>query len=221
MEIGRLFIVATPIGNYLDITLRALEVLRSVDCIICEEYKQGSKLLKRINVTNELITLNEHNEEEQVPQIIEKLLNGENLALVSDCGTPVFADPGFHLVDHFVSLGGEIIPIPGPSSLMAALSILNIKLDKFTFIGFLPRERQTRFDEIKKLKRIKMPIFLMDTPYRLSKLLSELLDEFGKSKMVTLAVDLTLPGEKIYRGRLDQVARSVGKRKGEFILIIH
>ena len=221
MEIGRLFIVATPIGNYLDITLRALEILRSVDCIICEEYKQGSKLLKRINVTNELITLNEHNEEEQVPQIIEKLLNGENLALVSDCGTPVFADPGFHLVDHFVSIGGEIVPIPGPSSLMAALSILNIKLDKFTFIGFLPRERQSRIDEIKNLKRIKMPIVLMDTPYRMSKLLSELLAEFGKSKIITLAVDLTLPGEKIYRGRLDQVIRSVGKRKGEFILIIH
>jgi len=221
MNLGKLYIVATPIGNYLDITLRALEVLKSANCIICEEFKQGSKLLKRINVTNDLITLNEHNEEEQVPYIIDKLLNGENLALVSDCGTPLFADPGYHLVDQFVSLGGEIIPIPGPSSLMAALSVLNFKLDKFAFIGFLPRERHSRFDEIKKLKRIKMPIVLMDTPYRMGKLLSELSAEFGKSKMVTLAVDLTLPEEEIYRGRLDQVVRSAGKRKGEFILVIH
>jgi len=221
MKLGKLYIVATPIGNYADITLRALETLKNADCVICEEYKLGSKLLKRIDVKNELITLNEHNEKDQVPIIINKLMAGENLALVSDCGTPVFADPGSHLIDQFVSIGGEIIPVPGASSLMATLSILNVKLDRFTFIGFLPREKQSRANEIKKLKRIKMPIVLMDTPYRLNKLLNELLSELGKSTLVTLALNLTLPNEKIFRGRIDDVIHEVGNRKGEFILVIH
>jgi len=221
MKLGKLYIVATPIGNYADITLRALETLKNADCVICEEYKLGSKLLKRIDIKNELITLNEHNEKDQVPIIINKLMAGENLALVSDCGTPVFADPGSHLIDQFVSIGGEIIPVPGASSLMATLSILNVKLDRFTFIGFLPREKQSRANEIKKLKRIKMPIVLMDTPYRLNKLLNELLSELGKSTLLTLALNLTLPNEKIFRGRIDDVIHEVGNRKGEFILVIH
>ena len=221
MKLGKLFIVATPIGNYLDITLRALEVLKSVDCVVCEEYKQGSKLLKKINIENELMLLNEHNEEEQVPLIIDILLNGKNLAIISDCGTPIFADPGHHLVSQYVSVGGEPIPVPGVSSLTAALSVLDIKLEKFTFIGFLPRDKASRDNEIKKLKRIKIPIVLMDTPYRLNKLLSELRAGLGKAVEVTLAVDLTLPTEKIYRGRLGDVLRDVGNRKGEFILIVH
>lgn len=221
MKLGKLFIVATPIGNYLDITLRALEILKSVDCVICEEYKQGSKLLKKINIENELILLNEHNEKEQAPLIIEDLLSGKDFALISDCGTPVFADPGYHLVNQYVTMGGDPIPVPGASSLMAALSVLDIKLEKFTFIGFLPRDKTSRNNEIKILKRIKMPIVLMDTPYRLNKLLSELRDELGNTAEVTLAVDLTLPQEKIYRGRLGDVLRDIGNRKGEFILIIH
>ena len=129
---GKLYIVATPIGNWDDITIRAKNILDSIDILICEEFKVGSTLLKKLSIPKkELITLNEHNEENQIDLIIQQLFEGKNLALISDCGTPVFADPGHLLINQATQLGIEIIPIPGASSLMATLSVLDFKLDRF------------------------------------------------------------------------------------------
>ena len=159
-----LYIVATPIGHPDDITLRAQKILNKVDVIICEEYRQGSTMLKRIGVTpRELLTLNEHNEQEQVPDIIHRIYEEETFALISDGGTPVFADPGYHLINQAIKSGITIVPLPGPSSLMAALSILNFKLEKYVFGGFLSRKTSQRAIEIKKLRSYNMPIILMDT----------------------------------------------------------
>jgi 16S rRNA (cytidine1402-2'-O)-methyltransferase len=220
-QTGELFIVATPIGNPADITLRALDVLKSVDAIICEEVRQGSTLLKKLKIEpKELIALNEHNEPEQAADIILRLFNKQNLALISDCGTPVFADPGHYLVQQAVEAGIPVIPIPGPSSLMAALSVLEFNIPRFIFGGFLPREADLRRRELHRLRGLGIPVILMDTPYRLESLLDDVSKTFGKGQPVTLACDLTLVTEKIYRGSISEVRQQVGKKKAEFILVI-
>jgi 16S rRNA (cytidine1402-2'-O)-methyltransferase len=218
----RLSIVSIPIGNPADITLRAMETLRGADVILCEELREAGALLKRLEISGkELIALNEHNEEELVPTLVLRMLQtGQHMALISDCGTPVFSDPGASLVRQAVEMGIAVSPVPGASSLMAALSILDIKLERFIFAGFLPREPEQRRRELTRLRGLRMPVVVMDTPYRLSALLEDVVKTFGKGVPVTLACDLTLPKETIYRGSAGEVQRQAGARKAEFILII-
>jgi 16S rRNA (cytidine1402-2'-O)-methyltransferase len=219
----KLSIVAIPIGHPDDITLRAIETLRQADAIICEEIKEASKLLKRLEITGkELIPLNEHNEVELVPSLLMRLVQtNQHMALISDCGTPVFSDPGSALIGQAIDYGIQVSPVPGASSLMAALSILGIKLDRFVFGGFLPRDSDMRRRDLVHLRGLRMPVVLMDTPYRLAAVLDDVSKTFGKGAQVTLACDLTLPKETIYRGRVNEVKQQAGPRKAEFILIIH
>ncbi len=217
-----LYIVSTPIGNPDDITLRAIKTLESVDALICEEYRNGSRLLKKIGIeTKEIITLNEHNESEQIEKILIRLAQGQNLALVSDCGTPLFSDPGDELVAMVSSAGFSIIPIPGVSSLTTAISVAPVKLTKFVFGGFLSRVPLERVAELKNLKLLHMPVILMDTPYRLINLLTDVSKVFGKRQTVTLACSLTLPDELIITGTCEDIIKKNSKLKAEFILIIH
>lgn len=217
-----LYIVATPIGNPRDITLRAVDVLQEVDAVICEDYRHGERRLKKIGITGKtLIELNEHNEKSMAPEIVQKLLLGQAFALISDDGTPVFADPGAGLIDQSYQSGIRVIPIPGPSSLMAALSLLDFKLSQFIFAGFLPQKTREREISLQELKSYQMPVVLMDTPYRLGKLLSEVRTTFGAKQQVTLACDLTLRTEAIFRGNVASVQKQIGSRKAEFILILH
>ncbi|HVP20514.1 MAG TPA: 16S rRNA (cytidine(1402)-2'-O)-methyltransferase [Anaerolineaceae bacterium] len=220
---GQLYVVATPIGNPGDITLRALDVLRQCNAVICEEQREGEALLKKYEIpAHEIITLNEHNEAERVPDIVRRiLLTGDSLALISDCGTPVFSDPGAALIQHASEMSVPVIPVPGASSLMAALSILSFKPERFVFAGFLPRVPEERKRELLRLRALRMPVILMDTPYRLVAVLKDVANAFGKGHQVTLAADLTLPREKIYRGPVGEVLQQVGERKAEFILIVH
>lgn len=224
-QTGRLYIVATPIGNIQDITLRAIETLKSVDVIVCEERKEGSKLLKRLEIKpKDLIPLNEHNEREKSERIDEILMllhQGNQIALISDCGTPVFSDPGALLIKQAAMFNVPVVPIPGPSSLMATLSILDESLDRFVFGGFLPRQSEKRMPVLKSLDRSGYPIILMDTPYRLNRLLDEIGSAYGKGRRITLACDLTLPSESIFRGSIKQVQQKVKGRKAEFILVVH
>ena len=219
---GKLFIVATPIGHPDDITLRALNTLKDADIIICEEYRIGSRLLKKMDIQGkEILLLNEHNEKEQTQEILNLLLQKKDLALISDCGTPVFSDPGHFLINQAVLFGIQIVPVPGVSSLMAALSVLDFKLENFLFRGFLPRNSEERKRELQKLKSFSGPIVFMDTPYRLGKLLEEIQSTLGKNRKVTLACNLTQPDEVIYRGPIAEITKKVGKQKAEFILILH
>jgi 16S rRNA (cytidine1402-2'-O)-methyltransferase len=222
MQTGCLYIVATPIGNYRDITLRALDVLRSADAVICEEYRLGSTLLKKLEITGkELIQLNEHNEKEKAAEIAMQLVQGKQYALVSDCGTPAFADPGTYLIQKAIEFQIPVVPVPGASSLMALLSISPLPVNEFFFAGFLPRQTEARQAKLNTLAKMGKPIVLMDTPYRLEKLLGEVKSAFGKNRLITLALDLTLNREKILHGTINEVAQEVGNRKSEFMLIIH
>jgi 16S rRNA (cytidine1402-2'-O)-methyltransferase len=217
-----IYVTATPIGDSKDITLRALEILARADAVICEEYKPGAALLKKLGIQpKELIALNEHNEEQVTPALIQRLLKGQSMALISDGGTPVFFDPGWQLVRSAVDYGIRVIPLPGASSLMAALSVLDFKLRQFHFAGFLSPKKEQRKHELDRLKPLRIPIVLMDTPYRLSSLLEETRSVFGGNRSVTLACDISMPSESILRGTISEVQKIIGSRKAEFILIIH
>jgi len=221
LKIGHLFIVATPIGHPKDITLRALETLKKADAIICEEYRQGSKLLRKLGIENELVTLNEHNEAQESPHILQRLLNGDHLAVISDAGTPVFADPGQQLLTLVYQAGIPVSPIPGPASVMAALSLCDFSIERFIFAGFPPRKTHHRSDFLEKYKTESVPIILMDTPYRLTKLLEEVHAVFGKHQDCLLACDLTLRKEVVFRGSIGDILPKVTGQKREFILILN
>ena len=220
-KFGKLYIVATPIGNPQDITLRAIETLRSVDAVICEERKDGSRLLKQLEIIGKpLIELNEHNESDMIQQVLIELMNGRNMALVSDCGTPVFSDPGKQLLKLMSEMRIKVVPVPGASSLTAALSICPFDMENFTFLGFLPPKTEQRVAVLQKHKFSECPLILMDTPYRLVKLLDEVSRTFGRQQQIFLALDLTLPSEMTYLGMVQDVAAQVQGRKAEFILIL-
>lgn len=221
-QIGCLYIVATPIGNYRDITLRALDVLREVDAVICEDYRLGSTLLKKLDVpAKEMLLLNEHNEKEKAAEIAMQLVQGSRFALISDCGTPAFADPGTYLIQKALEFQVPVIPIPGASSLMALLSVSPLPVNQFFFAGFPPRQTEARLARLNTLAKMNVPLVLMDTPYRLEKLLAEVKRAFGKHRTITLALDLTLESEKILHGSVDEISRQIGSRKCEFMLLIH
>ncbi|MBI4927295.1 MAG: 16S rRNA (cytidine(1402)-2'-O)-methyltransferase [Anaerolineae bacterium] len=221
IEKGRLYVVATPIGNPRDITLRALDVLKEVDAVICEEQREGSTLLKKLGIDKPIVLLNEHNEAERAPDLAIRIHKGEALALISDCGTPVFADPGASLIARLVEMGVPVTPVPGPSSLMAALSVLDMPMERFLYAGFLPRDKTERRNALRGLRQMRQPFVLLDAPYRLVQVLEDISSIIGGKTRLTLCMDLTLPSELILRGTVDEVRQRVGQRKSEFVLIVH
>ncbi|GMR25720.1 MAG: 16S rRNA (cytidine(1402)-2'-O)-methyltransferase [Ignavibacteria bacterium] len=218
----KLFLVSTPIGNYDDITIRALNILKKVDFIICEEYKIARRMLAHYKIDKELIALNEHNENDVVDEIVAEILSGKTAALISDCGTPLFSDPGHLLVGVCISQKIEIVPVPGANSLLPALIGSGFDFEKFYYYGWLSPKKYIRRKQLLDLKRIKEVIVLMDTPYRLKRLLSDVVNIFGKATPIVLAYKLTMKDEKYYRGSAEKVLNVAEKKnlKGEFVLII-
>ncbi len=219
----KLYLVSTPIGNYDDITFRALDILRNVDFIICEEYKAARRMFAHYKIDKELLALNEHNESDVVDEIVTEILNGKTTALISDCGTPLFSDPGHLLVDLCIAQGIEVVPVPGANSLLPALIGSGYDFEKFYYYGWLSPKKNLRRKQLLDLKRIKEVIVLMDTPYRLIRLLSDVVNIFGNATPVVLAYKLTMKDEKYYRGSAQKVLNIAEKNKlkGEFILIIN
>ncbi len=215
-----LSIVATPIGNPGDITLRALQTLRECDVVIGEERKEVSKLLKAVDIQNkEIYLLNEHSRDADVAELLSFCRN-RNVALVSDCGTPGFCDPGARLVAACRSAGVPVTTMPGASSLMCLLSLSGQRLDQFLFRGFLPAERESRMAAVNELARETRTVVLMDTPYRLEKLLNELATRFPKRRGL-LGLDFTTSTEEIHEGELPALAQKVSGRKAEFMLLLY
>ncbi len=220
---GVLYIVSTPIGNYEDITLRALRILREVDLVVCEEFKEGKKLLHHYEIQTELESLNEHNEARVTPYLLDQLIQGKRIALISDAGTPVFSDPGLTLVQRALEANIPLHPVPGPSSLMAALVVCGFDLSKFLYYGWLSPKKEIRRRELSALKKEKKPIVLLDTPYRLIPVLEDITLIFGPNQEIAVALDLTLPSEEIRRGPVGKVRDYYKEKKtsGEFVLIIN
>jgi len=219
---GTLFLVATPIGNWEDITLRALQVLKEVDLVVYEERKEGSRLLRHYGIEKPVESLNEHNEAASTQVILERIQGGMSVALISDAGTPVFSDPGQGLVQRAIQFGIRIVPIPGASSLMAALIVSGFPIRNFLFQGFLSPKRDRRIAELQQLKREARTVVLMDAPYRLVQLVRDIAEVIGDSRSLCVAFDLTLPTEQIFRGIASELHKQFAKegRKGEFVLLI-
>lgn len=219
---GTLYLVATPIGNFADMTFRAIEVLKHVDVVVYEERKEGGRLLRHFGIDKPVESLNEHNEAAATFIILDHLTKGKNIAVVSDCGTPVFSDPGQLLVRKAIDAGIKVVPVPGASSLMPALTVSGFSIDQFVFYGWLSPKRPRRVAELQQLKRERRTIVLMDTPYRLLALLKDISDVFATSRRLCVAFDLTLPGEEIFHGTAPQLLDKLAKldKKGEFVVVI-
>ncbi|MEW5798844.1 MAG: 16S rRNA (cytidine(1402)-2'-O)-methyltransferase [Bacteroidota bacterium] len=219
---GILYLVATPIGNFADMTFRAIEVLKSVDLVVYEERKEGSRLLRHFGIEKPVESLNEHNESAATFIILDNLKSGKNIALVSDCGTPVFSDPGQLLVRKAVAQGIKIVPIPGASSLMPALTVSGFSIDQFVYYGWLSPKRPRRIAELQQLKREQRTIILMDTPYRLVPLLKDIAEVFTNTRRLSIAFNLTMSDEEIFHGTAPELASRFEKeeRKGEFVVVI-
>lgn len=219
---GTLYLVAIPIGNYDDITLRALQVLKHADLIVCEERREGEKFLRHYQISGSPELLNEHNEAAAAFHIIEYLRAGKSVALISDGGTPVFSDPGRTMVQKAIEQSVRVVPIPGASSLLPALIVSGFAIDRFLFYGWLSPKKDRRRGELRRLQREAHTMVLMDTPYRLVSLLKDLAESFADRRRMCLAYNLTLPDEQIFHGTAPSLYREAGrlKLKGEFVIVI-
>ena len=218
-----LYIVATPIGNLKDISLRALEILKEVDLILCEDTRITKKLLDHYNIRKPTLSYHEHSKLKKVEYIVDLLGEGKNLALVSDAGTPGVSDPGNKLVEEVInSLGDKvaIIPLPGASAVVAAASISGFPMDKFSFLGFPPakKKRSKFFGEI---SNSKIPVVFYESPYRIIKTLTEL-SNANKELSVVVCRELTKKFETIYRGDIEDAIKQIKKdeTKGEFVVVV-
>jgi 16S rRNA (cytidine1402-2'-O)-methyltransferase len=220
---GILFLVSIPIGNEDDITFRALNVLRETDIIVYEERRVGNKFLSKNEIhAKRTESLNEHDEAENSDAILSNLLEGKNVALISDAGTPVFSDPGKLLVKKAIEHGINTIPIPGASSIVPALVLSGFFIDEFVFCGFLSPKTDKRRAELMQLRNEQRVMVLMDTPYRLAGLVSDISSVFGHERQIAIAYNLTMPDEQVLRGWPDELYQTITRTgmKGEFVLII-
>ena len=217
---GKLYIVSTHIGNKEDVTIRAMEVLKFCDLVICEELKVGAKILKELMINNKLDTMNEQNEDEKIFEFIDLLKNGKKLALISDCGTPVFADPGLELIRNAIISEIEVIVVPGASSLMTAIVRSGMPLDQFLYAGFLSRNSEERVQQLKELSVEKRTVVLYDTPYRLLPVL-EGICKIMPQRRAYIGMNLTMPFETHHYGTFQELYDKFKNEriKAEFVIV--
>jgi len=218
---GTLFLVATPIGNLDDVTPRAIEVLRSVDRVLCEDTRHTGRLLDRLGITARLQSFHEHNERAAVPRVVARLSEGQSVALVSDAGTPGVSDPGYRLVRSAAAAGVVVVPIPGPSAVLAALVVSGLPTDRFCFIGYLPPRASRRRALLEEMRPLRATLVFFEAPHRIEKTLAVLLDALG-DREAALCRELTKVHEETVRGRLDELLDHVrGQRvRGEITLVV-
>ena len=218
---GTLYIVSTPIGNREDITLRALRILKEVDLIAAEDTRHTGLLLRHFGIQTPLTSYFEGNESRKKEFILSKLRQGERVALVSDAGTPGISDPGFRLIQTAAENQFAVVPVPGPSAVIAALSVSGLPTDAFLFKGFLPHKSKKRGDWLKQLEGVRETLIFYESPHRLSQTLNDIFEILGDREMV-LTRELTKIYEEVLRGRVSEIKNQIGERKlkGEITLVI-
>lgn len=221
---SKLYIVATPIGNLSDITFRAIDVLKNVDLILCEDTRVSRKLLDYYGITTKVISYHQHSNDRKINSLLEKLKSGLNLALITDAGTPGISDPGNKLIaDVITSMGDncEVIPIPGASAVISALSISGLPTDKFLFLGFIPHKkgRETLF---KNIEASTETIVFYESTHRIIKTLESLDKLLSDNRSVVVCRELTKKFETVYRGKINEVLNNLkgDNTKGEFVVVI-
>jgi len=221
MDKGKLYIVATPIGNLSDLTFRAKEVLETVDLVACEDTRHTDILLKHYAIKKPSLSFHSHSGQMKVDKIMDYLNNGKDVALVSDAGTPGISDPGYVLVHAALEAGVTVIPIPGASAVITALCASGLPTDKYLYLGFLPvkKGRQTIF---KKIAESEHTVVFYESPHRLKKTLEQLGEFLGDEAKVAVAKELTKIYETYYRGTLAEVLKALPENvKGEYVVMVH
>ncbi|HEY3247454.1 MAG TPA: 16S rRNA (cytidine(1402)-2'-O)-methyltransferase [bacterium] len=220
-QTGTLYIVATPIGNLEDITLRALRVLRGVDVIACEDTRHTRLLLSRHGVTTALVSYHEHNEAARAADLVARLESGRSVALVSDAGTPLLSDPGFTLVREAVAHEIPVVAVPGPSAITAALAVSGLPTDRFLFMGFLPRRSAERRRLLQEITPLPYTLVFFEAPHRVAQTLADLRAALG-DRTVAVVRELTKRFEEVIRGRLTDVIGQLRDLppRGEFTLVV-
>jgi 16S rRNA (cytidine1402-2'-O)-methyltransferase len=220
---GKLFVVATPIGNYADLSPRARDVLAAAAVIAAEDTRHTRGLLSRIGVESRLIAYHEHNEEQRVPELIERMGRGESVALVSDAGTPLISDPGWRLVSAAQRAGIAVVPLPGPCAAVAALSASGLPTDHFVFEGFLPRRDAARAARLAELRREERTLVLYEAVHRVAATLAALVEAFGGARRAAIARELTKVHEQVAVGTLAELAARLDgdiPLLGEFVIVV-
>ncbi|MCU7796664.1 MAG: 16S rRNA (cytidine(1402)-2'-O)-methyltransferase, partial [Candidatus Thiodiazotropha sp. (ex Myrtea spinifera)] len=221
---GVLYVVATPIGNLGDISMRAVEILREVDLIAAEDTRHTKPLLRHYAIDTPMQSFHEHNERAQVAKLTEVLQSGRSVALVSDAGTPLISDPGFPLVREAAGLGIRIVPVPGPSAIICALSAAGLPTDRFLFAGFPPRNQGQRRDWLGELIRERATLVFYESSHRIVASLKAMVEVFGGEREAVIAREVTKLHETFLRGSLDellsQVEQDENQRKGEFVILV-
>ncbi len=215
---GTLFVVATPIGNLRDITMRALEVLKQVDLIACEDTRQTIKLLNHFGIQKPLTSYHDFNEEKKAEELVRKLAGGKNIALVSDAGTPAISDPGYRVVRICRERGIPVVTIPGPNAAVAALSASGLPSDEFMFAGFLPATKNARKQKLASLANVTSTLVFYEAPHRIDEVLEDMQEILG-DREVCVARELTKIHEEHLFGKLSAVRPQV-KALGEFVIVV-
>jgi 16S rRNA (cytidine1402-2'-O)-methyltransferase len=221
---GRLYVVATPIGNLEDISLRALRVLAEAEVIAAEDTRHSRALLARHGLERPLQALHEHNEDQQAPRLVERMQQGDSVALISDAGTPLLSDPGYRLVVSAAEAGVEVVAIPGPSAVTAALSICGLPTDRFVFEGFLPARPAARRKALVELQGETRTLVFFESSHRVAESLADLAATFGGDRQAAVCREMTKQFETVLRGSLaglvERVAADPDQRRGEFVIVI-
>lgn len=218
---GKLYIVSTPIGNLADITLRAIETLKTVSLIACEDTRHAGILLNKYEIRTPTLSFHSHSGQMKVEKVMEYLARGKDVALISDAGTPGISDPGYRLIQTALDQCIKVVPIPGPSAVITALSASGLPTDKFLYLGFLPVKhgRQTIFKQIAESKHT---VVFYESPHRLIKTMEQLQAHLKPAAQVTVAKELTKIYETFYRGTINEVLATLpaGKPKGEYVVMV-
>ena len=224
VESGALYVVATPIGNLEDISARALRVLREVNCIAAEDTRHTGQLLRHFGIETPLLSLHEHNEHARLEPMVARLRGGDAIALVSDAGTPLISDPGFPLVRELRRQGLKVIPVPGPSSLLAALSVAGLPTDRFVFEGFLPAKSAARRERLQALAAEERTLVFLEASHRIAETLADLAAVFGAERPAVVARELTKRFEEVHGAPLSELVvwleADPHRQKGEFVLVV-
>jgi 16S rRNA (cytidine1402-2'-O)-methyltransferase len=219
---GQLYIVGTPIGNLEDITFRAIKILQTVDLIAAEDTRHTGRLLQHFQITTPQTSYHEHNRNSRTPELIQQLTEGKNIALVSDAGMPGISDPGYELVKACVEEGIKVVPIPGASAFVTALSASGLPTDRFVFEGFLPAKAKQRREHLDLLTEESRTLIFYESPHRLRDTLQDLASAFGNSRRIVLARELTKVYEEFWRGSIEEAIDLYSSRQpqGEYSILV-
>jgi 16S rRNA (cytidine1402-2'-O)-methyltransferase len=218
---GTLYLVATPIGNLQDVSLRALETLKTVDLIACEDTRHTGKLLAHFGISNKLISYHEHNETQRAEQLVQILEEGKSIAVVSDAGTPAVCDPSYRIVEKAHEIGAKVVPIPGAVAFVNAIIVSGLPTDAIFFGGFLPSKKSERRKRLEEIKSLPATLVFYETPHRLAKSLSDCAEILG-ARNAAVVRELTKIHEEVVRGNLAELAGKYAEKptKGEIVLVI-